>query len=185
MNIPNSITMLRIILAPVFVLLIMDGEYQAGVYVLIAAGASDILDGFIARHFNMITMLGSVLDPLADKIITASAAIVLAWVGLIPWWLAIAVFLRDMVIISGAVVYYLKARKIEMEPTGLGKLNTFVLFLLIILVMGNAVGVVNIPFIIAPLCFFALLVITVSGIQYILVWGRRGAALKKREAGPL
>jgi len=180
MNIPNTITLLRIFMTPLFVYLLLQGAYTAAIWVLLGAGFSDVLDGFIARRFNKITFLGSILDPLADKILITIAAVALAWIALLPWWLAAVICLRDLVIVGGATVYYLRARRIEMDPTVSGKLNTFVQFLLIFLVLVNANGMMTLAGLLPALFVLALLTTAYSGVLYILVWGRKGAELKTK-----
>jgi cardiolipin synthase len=175
MNIPNAITLLRIAMVPLFVYLSLHGAYDISVWVLLAAGVSDFLDGFIARIFNMKTFLGSVLDPLADKMLITASIITLAWVGLLPVWLAGAVVVRDLVIVSGAVTYYRRAGSIVMEPTLLGKASTFLQFILIFTILGNRTALFPAGALL-PYIFGATLVATViSGIQYVIVWGRKGA----------
>ena len=180
MNIPNSITILRIIIVPLLVYLLINGTFTGALWLLIGAGISDALDGFIARHFRMITFLGSILDPLADKILITASALTLAWIGLFPLWLAIVICLRDLVIIVGATAYYMRAGKIEMAPTIPGKLNTFLQFLLIFLILGNAADFVRAASLLQPLFILVLLTVLFSGGHYMVVWGRKAAVLKSR-----
>jgi cardiolipin synthase len=180
MNIPNTITILRIIVVPFLVYLLIDGSYTGALWLLAGAGVSDALDGFIARRFRMITFLGSILDPLADKILITSSALALAWICLFPWWLAVVICFRDLVIIGGATVFYIRAGNIEMAPTIPGKLNTFLQFLVIILVLGNAAGLVRAAAALPALFWLVLLTVLFSGVHYIFVWGKKGAALKTK-----
>jgi cardiolipin synthase (CMP-forming) len=180
MNIPNTITLLRIVLVPLLVFLYLHGAYGIAIWLLVAGGISDIADGFIARRFNMGTFLGSVLDPLADKLIITASVITLSWIGLLPAWLAAAVVVRDLVIVSGAITYYLRAGSIDMDPTLLGKASTFLQFILVFAVLADRTGAAPLgPFL--PYLFVATLSVTIiSGIHYIIVWGKKGAELKTR-----
>jgi cardiolipin synthase len=180
MNIPNTITVLRIIVVPLLVYLLINGYYKGALWLLTGAGISDALDGFIARRFRMITSLGSILDPLADKILITASALALAWIGLFPWWLAVIICLRDLVIVVGAAAYYIRAGKIDMAPTIPGKLNTFLQLLLIFLILGNAAGFVRATAVMQPLFVLVFLSVFFSGFHYVFVWGRKGAALKTK-----
>jgi cardiolipin synthase len=177
MNIPNAITLLRIAMVPLFVYLTLHGFFDISIWLLLAAGVSDCLDGFIARRFNMKTFLGSVLDPLADKTLITASVISLSWVGLLPVWLAGAVVVRDLVIVSGAVTYYRRAGSIVMEPTLLGKASTFLQFILIFAVLGSRTALFPAGDLLPYLFGATLLATIVSGIQYVVVWGRKGADL--------
>jgi cardiolipin synthase len=178
MNIPNTITILRIFILPLLVYLLVNGSYTGALWLLAGAGISDALDGFIARRFGMITYLGSILDPLADKLLITVSALALAWTGLLPWWLAVVICLRDLVIVVGATAYYMRAGKIEMAPTIPGKLSTLLQFLLIFIVLGNASGMVRAAEALPALFLLVLLTALFSGGHYMLVWGRKAAALK-------
>lgn len=180
MNIPNVITLLRILLVPALVYLLLDGAFGGAIWLFLAAGLSDALDGFIAKRFNLCTILGALLDPLADKLLVVSSVIILAWLGLLPWWLALTIISRDVVIIGGAVPFYARAGRLEMAPTILSKLNTFVQLTLIFLVLGQAAGIVQaarwFPFLFG-LAFFTTVV---SGVHYVVVWGRKAGTLPAR-----
>ena len=180
MNIPDTITILRILLVPVLALLLLHGNYGAAIWVLLGAGISDVLDGFIARRFNQRTYLGSVLDPLADKCLITVTVLTLSWVGLLPWWLTAVIVLRDLVIVGGAVAYYIRAGGIEMSPTIPSKVNTLVQTCLIFLVLVNATGMVPASGWLPALFGLALFTTAFSGVHYIVLWGRRGAELKAR-----
>ena len=182
MNIPNTITILRMGLVPVLVYLLLQGNYRAAILVLLVAGLSDALDGFIARRFDICTDLGSVLDPLADKILIIASVLTLAQRGLLPLWLTAVIVIRDLIIVGGATAYYLRAGSIEMTPNITSKLNTFILVCLILLVMATAAGMTHGAAWLPVLFGCALFTTVISGVHYIWVWGQKGAALKKRAA---
>jgi len=180
MNIPNTITLLRIVMAPLLVYFLLQGAFHAAIWVLLGAGISDALDGFIARRFNLRTYLGSVLDPLADKLLIIASVVTLAWIGLLPWWLVAVIAFRDLIIIAGATAYYLRAGSIVMEPSIPGKMNTFVQFCVVFIVLGNSAGMVQATGWLPALFGFALFTTAFSGVHYIVLWGRKGAELKAR-----
>jgi cardiolipin synthase len=176
-NIPNIITLARILLVPILIALLVHGNYAGALWVFLAAGISDALDGFIAKHFNLCSRLGSLLDPLADKILLVSCMIVLARAGHLPVWLALTVIIRDMVIVGGAVAYYLRSGRLEMAPSIPSKLNTCVQICLIFLLIAQLAGLVQVsgllPFLVGLTCVTAL----VSGGHYVVVWGRKAATV--------
>jgi cardiolipin synthase len=183
MNIPNTITMMRIMLVPFLAYLLLHGAYGAAIWVFLMAGISDVLDGFIARRFNLRTRLGAVLDPLADKMLVIVSVLTLAWLGLLPWWLALVIAGRDLLIVGGAVAYYLSAGSVEMEPTIPSKLNTGVQILLILVILGQAAGGVRSSGWLPVLYGVVLFTTVISGGHYVVVWGRRAAALRKSGQG--
>lgn len=173
MNIPNVITLLRILLVPVLVLLLLDGNFTGALWVFLAAGVSDALDGLIAKRFNMCTRLGSLLDPLADKLLLVSSVIVLARAGHLPLWLALTIIARDIIIVGGACVCYFRIGRLEMAPSVPSKLNTFVQICLIFLIIVQQTRLVQISGWLPPLFVLAFITALVSGGHYVAVWGRK------------
>ena len=106
MTIPNIITIGRLILVPVVIVMIMQQRWAAAFGLFVAAGVSDAVDGFIARHFDMRSEFGAYIDPLADKSLLVSIYVTLAVVGAIPSWLAIVVVSRDVMIVAAAAVTF-------------------------------------------------------------------------------
>lgn len=178
MNIPNTITVIRMLLVPLLVYLLLHGAFGAAMWVFLAAGVSDALDGFIARRFGRFTRLGAVLDPLADKLLVVSSVLVLARLGSLPWWLALTIVARDLLIVGGAVAYCLRAGRLEMEPSVPGKMNTLVLVSLIYLVLGQEAGLVRVSGWLPVLFVLAFLTTVISGGHYVVVWGKKAHALK-------
>jgi len=137
MTIPNLITTIRIILAPIFVIYIINGELITGLAILIITGLSDGIDGLIARLFNQKSRLGAYLDPLADKIILISAFVSLSVMGLMPSWLTVMVISRDILILMGVSILFLNGMKIEIRPAVSSKITTCLQFLTVILVLSK------------------------------------------------
>ena len=106
MNIPNSLTILRILLIPCYIGLLVYGRFGQALIVLIVAGLTDALDGAIARVKNQYTRLGAVLDPLADKLLLTSGFITLSMIHLIPLWVTIIVVSRDLILMLGTAVVF-------------------------------------------------------------------------------
>lgn len=173
MTIPNMLTALRIVLVPALITFLLDGNFRAALTVFLVAGVSDALDGFIARRFNQQSRLGSFLDPLADKLLVVTSSLVLAAIGQLPWWLALVIVGRDLVIVAGAVAYYGRTGTLEMDPSIASKTNTFVQISLILVVLAHGAGMEFLGVVLKPLFVLALAMALVSGGDYMVVWGRR------------
>jgi cardiolipin synthase len=126
----NLLSAARIALTLPFLYLILQGQYGTALAIFFVAGLTDFTDGYVARKFRQQTSIGRMLDPLADKVLTTAAYIVMAIprTGLpsIPIWLAAAVVLRDVFILLGSLIVFLTMRFKQFEPSILGKINTFV-----------------------------------------------------------
>lgn len=127
LTIPNFVTMVRLCLVPVFVLLILrphhDGWYPAAL-LLGALGATDGVDGYIARHFKQVSTLGKVLDPVADRILLGVAAVSIIAVGAVPLWVAVVALLREA-LVAGGFLYVAAAGGRRMDVQWAGKAGTF------------------------------------------------------------
>ena len=123
-SIPNILTLLRILLTPLFVILLLRDLFPQALLVFAVAGLSDGLDGLIARYMNQRTVLGAYLDPAADKLLLISAFIALAVLGVIPPWLAVIVITRDVVIVLGLAILTLTEKKYAVKPTLVSKCTT-------------------------------------------------------------
>ena len=166
MNLPNSLTVLRIILIPFFVGFLIYGHYGLALLTLIVAGITDILDGVIARMANQRTKLGAYLDPLADKLLLTSAFVTLAILHLVPIWVAIVVLSRDLIIVAGTLLLYITETPLEVVPTVLGKGATLaqLLYLALALVF---VYLQRDRALLIPLLAVMLVLTVVSGLQYV------------------
>jgi len=124
MNIPNSLTILRILLVPVYIGFMTYGAYGFALLALLVAGLTDAIDGPIARKLNQRTRLGTFLDPLADKLLLTSGFISLSMLHLVPSWLVILVVSRDVILLLGTVVAHVTNTPIDVTPTFWGKGTT-------------------------------------------------------------
>ena len=109
LNVPNTLSLLRLLMIPVFVLVLFSGTpnayyYAAGIFLL--ASLTDVLDGYIARKYNQITKLGRFLDPAADKLMKVTAIICLTILGVVPVWVIIALFAKELLMLCGGILFY-------------------------------------------------------------------------------
>jgi len=135
MNIPNYITLLRIVLIPFFINLMIYEYYREAFLVFVAAGVTDALDGMIARLTKTQTELGAFLDPMADKLLIVSAFVALVLLGKLPVWLAIIVVSRDVILALGSMVLFLLGQSIKVRPSILGKTTTVMQLLVVALTL--------------------------------------------------
>ena len=124
MTVPNLITSLRIILTPIFIIYLLDEKYLPALIVFVLAGVSDAIDGFIARVFDQKSLLGAILDPIADKILLVTAFIVLAVKEFIPPWLTVIVISRDFLILLGMLILFLNKDNFAIKPAFISKITT-------------------------------------------------------------
>ena len=141
LTIPNLVTLIRLCCVPVFVVLLARphraGWYPAAV-LLGALGATDGVDGYVARHFNQVSTLGKVLDPLADRVLVGVAAIAIIAVGAVPTWIAVLVLAREL-LVAGGFLYVAAAGGRRMDVQWAGKAGTFgLMFALPLFLVGHA-----------------------------------------------
>jgi cardiolipin synthase len=169
-QLPNVITALRIALIPPILWLIVLGDYGLALALFVVAGVSDGVDGFLARRFGWRTRLGSFLDPLADKLLLIGTYVVLGMQGYLPWWLALLVVARDLIIMGGALAYHLLTRALHMAPTLISKLNTFLQLALVVVVMLDLAVLDLAPFYTTALVWAVAVTTVLSGAVYVYVW---------------
>ena len=179
---PNAICVVRLLLVLPLVLLLIDEQYIAALALIVVAGVSDALDGYLAKTFDWRSRLGGLLDPAADKLLLVSIFLTLTYAGLVPLAVTVIVVGRDVVIVLGAVIYQLLIAPVEAEPTAISKLNTacqlgFVLFTISNVAFGW-------PPRISLLVLGAAVVFTsvASGLNYVLRWSTRAWAARRATA---
>lgn len=144
-TIPNLLSLLRMALVPPFIIALLNGQMKRALLIVVAAGVSDALDGFIARFFHQQSLLGSYLDPLADKLLVTAAYVTLAIPGLrpggflIPAWVTILVIARDVLLVIVALVLYLAAGVRRFPPSVLSKVTTIVQIASVVMVLLTGV----------------------------------------------
>ena len=137
LNIPNLITLGRILLVPIVVWAIATpGAMWIAFVLFLAAGVSDAVDGYLAKRFAMTTELGAYLDPLADKALIVSIYLSLGINGLIPGWLVILVVSRDILIVGGIMLSWLVGNPLKIKPLLVSKLNTVAQIVFASVVLG-------------------------------------------------
>jgi cardiolipin synthase len=121
---PNLLTLARLALAPYIAWLIVAGHARTALYLLVAAGLTDVADGVVARRFGWTSASGAYLDPLADKVLAAGVFLALGVAGAVPWWLVVIVFGRDVLILATAGAFLAFSRVRGFEPSVWGKIST-------------------------------------------------------------
>ncbi|MBN2796896.1 MAG: CDP-diacylglycerol--glycerol-3-phosphate 3-phosphatidyltransferase [Clostridia bacterium] len=137
---PNILTIIRIILIPVFVWLFytdIPHNLDYALIVFITAGITDVLDGYIARKYHLESDLGKVLDPLADKMMLLSVLICLTSTDLIPLWVVLIVMLKEMVMIYGGIYLYFSKVQLIIPSNKYGKIGTILFYFAIFLVLAK------------------------------------------------
>ena len=180
LSIPNLITLVRLALVPVMGYFVFDGAYGLALIVFFIAAVSDLVDGFIARHFELASALGATLDPIVDKLNMFVATVLLAWQGLLPIWLAIAIVLRDVVIVAGALAYRFTLGHVEITPTMLSKANTFIEFGVLLAVMSGAARWIETDRWLPAAFMLVFATVIASGVQYVWIWGWKAVRDSRR-----
>ncbi len=171
---PNQLTLLRLIFIPFVITNVLDDNWHWALGLLVLAGVSDALDGWLARVLDQRTMLGQYLDPIADKLLLSSLFLVLAIAHKIPWKYTVLVLSRDVCILLTCMALYATVGFRDFRPSIFGKINTVcqigaVFFVVLAQVFqSSAVLMLETAFLYATFGFTLL-----SGIHYILVTGKR------------
>jgi len=137
MNLPNILTMIRFALIPIMVYLLALEQYWQGIAIYTLASITDVLDGYIARKYNLITPLGKILDPTADKLLQFSALIMLNIKTGLPIWITVVFFAKEILMAIGAYILYKK--NVVVQARWYGKLATSIFFVAIILAILSAI----------------------------------------------
>ena len=174
-NLPNFLTILRLLAIPFFLILLEDNAYGQALLVFVAAGITDALDGAIARLTNTKTELGALLDPAADKLLLLSAFIALGFMHEVPRWLTVIVISRDVLLVLGYFVLFIMTQEsIEIRPTVAGKLSTFFLLSSIAAVLVELTWRGSVPPVLRDLLAYVAATLTAAaGLQYLyrgLAW---------------
>ncbi len=179
MNIPNAITLIRVVLIPFFIDLMIYDYYQPALIVFIAACLTDALDGLIARLTNTKTSLGAFLDPVADKLLIVSSFITLAILQLLPIWFVIIVVSRDIILAFGSFVITITGHRLTIRPSVYGKITTVLQLISVVLTLalvayGMHTGYLKVAYLLSAI------MTVVSGVQYVL----RGMKLMSSPSSP-
>ena len=166
LNLPNILTITRIVIVPIFIAAIIYKHYNYALYLFLTAALTDILDGLLARLRNQKTAVGTFLDPLADKFLLITAFIILSIYGWIPKWLTVIVISRDIIVIIGRFLLYLITDTPRVGPTVLGKITMWAQSILIVYVLMN-LNLLPLPDIFRLLQWATAGLTILSGLHYI------------------
>jgi cardiolipin synthase (CMP-forming) len=181
-NIPNTLTLARIVLVPLVVWLIITHEMLAAFVLFLLAGLSDAADGYLAKRFQWRTELGAYLDPIADKLLLVSIYVTLGFSNHLPAWLVIAVVSRDILIIGAFLLSWVLSRPVAVHPLLVSKANTLaqiVLAGLVLAELGLGLGLHDLIAILIPLTG-ALTII--SAAAYFWAWLKHMASYEPEPA---
>ena len=170
MGLANWLTVLRILLIPVFVTLLVYKRPGGALVVIAFAAFTDLLDGYVARQRGSQSRLGAFLDPLADKMLLISSFVTLTWLKALPFWIAAVVISRDVILVVGALLIHMVGGRIYPRPTWAGKAATF--FQIVTVLLGLSARYFRVPFALDVAMWLAAAFTVVSGLQY-LVQGMR------------
>jgi cardiolipin synthase len=168
-HLPNLISCLRIALVVPLIVAILSGRCEFALVVAGVAGVSDGVDGWLARRFRWQSRLGSILDPVADKLMLVGCMVALGWLHEAPRWLVALVVVRDAVIVSGALAWHRVLRNFEAHPSWLSKATTVAQIGFVLLVLAVQTFGWQVPMMV-PVWLVAILTIA-SGIDYVVRWG--------------
>lgn len=161
---------------------LLNLEYATALILFAVAGFTDALDGFLAKQFHWESRLGSILDPLADKLLLVSSFLALAWIELIPLWLVVVVIVRDLLIVAGGVIFHYMFVQFDMAPSRISKANTFFQIIFVLVVVFYHGDFAFTPWVVEALGYIVLVTTVMSGMDYVWVWGRRAVVTAKQKS---
>lgn len=165
---PNIITVVRILLTPLFVICLIRDLFPLALLVFAAAGISDGLDGFLARYFDQRTELGAYLDPIADKMLLMAAFISLAVMEIVPPWLGVLVISRDVLIMLAIAVFSLLSIEVKIKPSIISKFTTAcqiaTVSVALLATRVSGLGLLNLA-----LVWITATLTVLSGIHYVII----------------
>ncbi|MDX8395919.1 MAG: CDP-alcohol phosphatidyltransferase family protein [Mariprofundaceae bacterium] len=174
LNIPNVLTLIRMILTPVIVYAIFTDKAWIALGLMVFAAITDMLDGAIARYFNQRTKVGAYLDPLADKVMLITLILTLIVTNQVPLFLFLAVVLRDIVIVSGAWFYELATHDLKIEPSLASKTTTGMQMMYVAMVLVHMAY--PLPMLWLEIATWLTFIVTcVSGVHYMVAWARKAS----------
>ena len=185
MNFANIITVIRLLITPIIIWLIFSNYFTLGLLFFVLSGFSDALDGFVAKKFNQKTILGSYLDPVADKTLIVSSILVLGYVGAIPSWLIILIVSRDLAILGAVIISWTVESSLKIEPIISSKINTFLQIFyigLILLNLSYPSSIAGLSELILPV--FSILIAfstLLSWFSYLILWLKSIGIITKKK----
>ena len=152
---------------------LLTEHFIVALVLFVIAGFSDALDGFLARHYHWESRLGSILDPIGDKLLLIASFATVTWLGLLPLWLLLLVLGRDVIIVLGGLAYHYLIGPFNVTPFWSSKLNTAAQVALVLLVLIQQQWFVGSEQIVTVGIWVVTATVIISGAQYIIVWGLR------------
>ncbi|MHA1601057.1 MAG: CDP-alcohol phosphatidyltransferase family protein [Alphaproteobacteria bacterium] len=178
---PNLISLARLLAVPVAIYLILQDELFLAFWVFVAAGISDAIDGLLAKRFNLVTEIGSYLDPLADKALLVGVYVTLGYVGQVPIWLVILIVFRDVLIVGGAILFQTITHSLRMEPLFISKVNTAAQITLAAVILAKPALGVTLDAVPETLIVIVAMTTFLSGAAYVIKWGRMALIMERDE----
>jgi cardiolipin synthase len=172
-HIPNIISVIRILLVVPIAAALWHERLALSIALFAVAAVSDVADGYLAKRFGWQSELGAILDPIADKLLLATVFVTLSVLKLVPLWLMAAAVSRDAIIVSGAALYRFVIGPLTAHPSLISKLNTLCQAAFILAVVSRAKFMVPSEWVTVWLGALVFATVAVSGIDYVLVYGRR------------
>jgi len=178
-HLPNALTVLRMLMVVPLAWLIQDRHFNGALLVAACAGATDALDGLLAKQCGWQSWLGGVLDPLADKLMLLACFLSLGLIGAHPMWLALLVIGRDVVIVAGAATYHFLIGQLNAQPTLLSKFTTVVQICYVLAQLLHLTTWLEFRMLTVVLMWTTVVCTVVSGLQYVAVWSLKAQRVRR------
>lgn len=182
-QLPNALSLGRLVCAPAMVWAIVAAEHAAAFWIFLSAGISDALDGFLAKRFNLYSLLGAYLDPIADKALLVTTYVMLAVYGWLPVWLVAMVVFRDLLIVGGALLVRIVTHSLHMQPMMISKINTVAQIVLAVWVLAELAFGFREPLVLRVVIYAVAATTVLSGGAYVVTWWRRVGAWETTPPG--
>lgn len=180
-QLPNLISLARLLAVPVMIFLILQDQLLSAFWVFVAAGISDAVDGALAKRFSLVSEIGTYLDPLADKALLVGVFVTLGYVGHVPVWLVILIVFRDILIVGGALLFQTLTQSLRMEPLFISKVNTTAQLTLAAVVLARPALGVTLDSVPEMLTFVVAMTTFLSGAAYVIKWGWMAVVMERDE----
>jgi len=167
---PNCISLLRIFAVPLTVYLLLSQQMTAAFWLIIVAGVSDGLDGYLAKRLNAVTLIGTYLDPLADKTMLIAVCLCLAHLGYLPCWIIALAILRDLLILGGVLLSNVLELELSVDPILISKLNTVLQIIMVAFALGREAMGWDLLQVMSALVYLVAVTTIVSGTLYLARW---------------
>lgn len=182
-TLPNLLTALRIVLTPFVAWYLWQGDVERAFWIFVVAAITDLLDGTLARLLNQRSVLGAWLDPIADKLMLLTTLVMLCLTDLLPMWLLWTVLIRDAVVLAGAEAYRRLTGGLDVRPTLSGKAATAMEFILVSFTLADLALDLGMDAWIPPMAQFTAVLVAISGLRYVWLWGGKTRAYLKAHSG--